>query len=105
VEEALSQGICEIVERHVSSIVSRKKLRVPAINIDSVTDPLVIEVIGKYKKVGVRLYISDFSLDTGIPSIGVLAYDPSTFPDRSEIVWTAGTTPNPQKALNRAMTT
>ena len=104
VEEALSQGICEIVERHVSSIVSRKKLRVPAINIDSVTDPLVIEVIGKYKKVGVRLYISDFSLDTGIPSIGVLAYDPSTFPDRSEIVWTAGTTPNPQKALNRALT-
>jgi ribosomal protein S12 methylthiotransferase accessory factor len=104
VEEALSQGICEIVERHVSSVVSREKLSVSAINIHSVTDPLVLEMIGKYKKVGVRLFVSDFSLDTGIPSIGVLAYDPSTFPELSEIVWTAGTTPHPQKALSRALT-
>ncbi len=104
VEEALSQGICEIVERHVSSIVSRNKLRVPAIKTDSVTDPLVLEMLSKYERAGVKLYTLDFSLDTGIPSVGVLAYDPSTFPERSEIVWTAGTTPNPQKALSRALT-
>jgi ribosomal protein S12 methylthiotransferase accessory factor len=104
VEEALSQGICEITERHVSSVVSREKLRLPAINTDSATDPLVLEMLDKYKKAGVRLFISDFSLDTGIPSVGVLAYDPSTFPEQSEIVWTAGTTPNPQKALSRALT-
>jgi len=104
VEEALSQGICEVVERHVSSIISRNQVRVPSINMASVTDPLVVEMIGKYKKIGVKLFISDFSLDTGIPSVGVLAYDPSTFPERSEIVWTAGTTPNPQKALSRSLT-
>jgi ribosomal protein S12 methylthiotransferase accessory factor len=50
------------------------------------------------------LFISDFSLDTGIPSVGAMAYDPSTFPEKSEIVWTAGTTPDPQKALSRALT-
>jgi len=104
VEEALSQGICEIVERHVSSVVSRNKLSSPAIKLESVTDPLVIEMIGKYKKAGVSLFVSDFSLNTGIPSVGVLAYDPSTFPEKSEIVWTAGTTPSPQKALSRALT-
>ena len=104
VEEALSQGICEIVERHVSSIVSRNKLKTPAINMDSVTDAIVLEMIGKYERAGVKLFISDFSLDTGIPSVGALAYDPSTFPEKSEIVWTAGTTPNPQKALSRALT-
>ena len=104
VEEALSQGICEVVERHVSSIISRNQVRVPSINMASATDPLVVEMMGKYKKIGVKLFISDFSLDTGIPSVGVLAYDPSTFPERSEIVWTAGTTPNPQKALSRALT-
>jgi len=104
VEEALSQGICEIVERHVSSLVSRNKLETPAINIDSITDPVALELIGKYQRIGVQLFISDFSLDTGIPTIGVLAYDPSTFPKTSEIVWTAGTTPSPQKALNRALT-
>jgi ribosomal protein S12 methylthiotransferase accessory factor len=104
VEEALSQGICEIVERHTSSLISHNNMRVPLIRPESATDPLVVEMIQKYKKIGVKLYISDFSLDTGIPSVGALAYDPATFPELSEIVWTAGTTPDPQKALSRALT-
>jgi len=104
VEEAVLQGISELVERHVSSIVSRNKLKAPAIDLDSATDPLVLDMIQKYRKAGVKLFLSDFSLDTGIPSVGALAYDPSTFPEKSEIVWTAGTTPDPQKALSRALT-
>ena len=104
VEEALIQGICEIVERHTSSVVSHNKLKVAAIRPESVTDPLVNEMFQKYKKAGVHLYLSDFSLDTGIPTVGAMAYDPSTFPALSEIVCTAGTTPDPQKALSRALT-
>ncbi|MBW2240327.1 MAG: YcaO-like family protein, partial [Deltaproteobacteria bacterium] len=104
VEEALSQGICEIVERHVSSIISQNRLKVPAISLNSATDPIVVEMIQKYRRAGVEVYLSDFSLDMGIPTVGALAYDPSTFPEKSEIVWTAGTTPDPQKALSRALT-
>lgn len=104
VEEALIQGICEIVERHTSSLVSHNKIRVASINPGSVTDQLVLEMLQKYKNAGIRLYLSDFSLNTGIPTVGVMAYDPTTFPELSEIVWTAGTTPNPQKALSRALT-
>lgn len=104
VEEAISQGICEVVERHVSSRVSREKISVPGIMPESATDPLVKEMLGKYKANDIHVFLSDFSLGMGIPSIGVLAYDPATFPEKSEIVWTAGTTPNPQKALSRALT-
>lgn len=104
VEEALSQGICEIVERHVSSIIAGNNLKVPGINPDSATDPMVVEMLKKYRSAGIRLFISDFSMGLGIPTVGVLAFDPSTFPDKSEIVWTAGTTPDPQKALSRALT-
>ncbi len=104
VEEAISQGICELVERHVSSIVSREERSVPAIDLGTVKDALTRELIGKYKKAGIEIFASDFSLDTGIPSVGVLAYDPATFPEKSEIVWTAGTTPDPQKSLSRALT-
>ena len=104
VEEALSQGICEIVERHTSSLVSHQRMRVPLIRPESATDPLVVEMVQKYHNIGVKLYLSDFSLGMGIPSVGALAYDPVTFPDLSEIVWTAGTTPDPQKALSRALT-
>ena len=103
-EEAICQGICEIVERHVSSLISQQRLSIPAIRPESATDPLVIEMLAKYKSAGIHVHLSDFTLDTGIPTVGVLAYDPSTFPVRSEIVWTAGTTPNPQKALSRALT-
>jgi ribosomal protein S12 methylthiotransferase accessory factor len=103
-EEALIQGISEIVERHTSSVVSQNKLKVAAIRPESVTDPLVLEMFQKYKNAGVKLYLSDFSLDTGIPTVGAMAYDPATFPELSEIVWTAGTTPDPQKALSRALT-
>lgn len=103
-EEAISQGICEIVERHVSSIISHKKLNVPAINPESADDQMVVEMFKKYQKAGIKLYLSDFSLNTGVPTVGVMAYDPSTFPEKSEIIWTAGTTPDPQKALSRALT-
>jgi ribosomal protein S12 methylthiotransferase accessory factor len=103
-EEALSQGICELVERHTSSIISHGNLKVPQINLASFTDPLVIEMLDNFKKEGIRVYASDFSLDTGISTIGVLAWDPATFPDLSEIVWTAGTSPDPQKAMSRALT-
>jgi ribosomal protein S12 methylthiotransferase accessory factor len=103
-EEAILQGICEIVERHVSSIISRQRLTMDAIHPGSISDPLVLEMIQKYRTAGVKLFITDFTLDTGIPSIGVLAYDPATFPEKSEIVWTAGTTPDPQKSLGRALT-
>ncbi len=103
-EEALSQGICELVERHTSSRVSHEKIKVPGIDLDTFTDPLVIEMLEKYKKEGIKVYASDFSMDTGIPTIGVLAWDPATFPEMSEIVWTAGTSPDPQKAMSRALT-
>jgi ribosomal protein S12 methylthiotransferase accessory factor len=103
-EEAILQGICETVERHVSSIISHKQRRVPAIRPESAQDPLVVEMLAKYRRCGIRLFISDFTLNTGIPTVGVLAYDPQTHPQRSEIVWTAGTTPSPEKALSRALT-
>ena len=103
-EEAILQGICEIVERHVSSIISQKTLDVPGVQPESATDAMVVEMLSKYHSNGIQLFISDFTLNMGIPSVGILAYDPSTFPEKSEIVWTAGTTPDPEKAMSRALT-
>ena len=103
VEEALCQGICEIVERHVSSLVSKNHMIRPLIDPNSATDPMVRDMLAKYRNTGIELYISDFTMGMGIPTIAVLAYDPKTFPEKSEIVWTAGTTPDPEKALSRAL--
>jgi len=104
IEEAILQGISEVVERHVCAVITRKKIRTPAIDPASIIDPVARELIDKFEGNGIQLYINDFSLDTGIPTIAVLAWDPATFPDTSELVYTAGTTPGSNKALIRALT-
>jgi len=103
-EEAICQGACELIERHVSALICKERVSVPSIDPDSVTNSSNVDLIKKFNNAGIKFYISDFSLNTGIPTIGVLAWDPSTFPDSSEIVWTAGTAPSPDKALSRALT-
>lgn len=103
-EEAALQGLCEIVERHVCSLVSHDKIATPLIDPDSVDDEVAKELLMKFQKENVEIHLSDFSLDTGIPTVGALAIDRSTFPGNSEIVYTAGTTPDPEKSLIRAVT-
>ncbi len=103
-EEAINQGICEIIERHVCAVVSHDKIKAPAINLDSIKDPVCRDLLNKFTKLGIEVYLNDFSLDTGIPTVGAICMDPSTFPFSSEIVFTAGTTPDPDKAVIRALT-
>ena len=103
-EEALCQGISEVVERHVCALISRESFPAPLIRRDSITDPMALELIDKFDRNNVELFLFDLSLDTGIPTVGALAYDPATMGQSSEIIWTAGTAPNPQKALCRAIT-
>jgi ribosomal protein S12 methylthiotransferase accessory factor len=103
-EEAVLQGLGEVVERHVGSIISYEQRPTPAIDPESVTDPVARELLAKFRKNGIVVHLRDFSLDTGIPTVAALAYDPSTFPQDSEIVFAAGTTTDPTKSLIRALT-
>ncbi|AEB09114.1 YcaO-like family protein [Desulfobacca acetoxidans] len=103
-EEAVLQGLCEVVERHVGSVISHGRLFTPVIDPASVQDPAAVELLEKFRRQGIVIHLRDFSLDTGIPTVGVLAYDPATFPEASEIIFTAGTTPDPEKSLVRALT-
>jgi ribosomal protein S12 methylthiotransferase accessory factor len=93
-----------VIERHVCALITRDHLVTPKIDPGSITDPVALELLAKFNKNGIQVHLNDFSLDTGIPTIGALAWDPATFPDLSEIVYTAGTTPDANKALIRALT-
>ena len=103
-EEAALQGICEIVERHVCALVTHEKIKTPLINHESISDPVAQKLLSVFKENKIDLYLNDFTLDTGICTVAALAIDRSTFPEKSEIVYTAGTTPDPEKALIRAVT-
>ncbi|HID02555.1 MAG TPA: tetratricopeptide repeat protein [Desulfobacterales bacterium] len=103
-EEAALQGICEIVERHVCALVTHEEIKTPLIDHESVRDPISKKLLKIFKDNKIDLYLNDFTLDTGICTVAALAIDRSTFPEKSEIVYTAGTTPDPEKALIRAVT-
>ncbi len=103
-EEAILQALCEVVERHVGTVISHERRATPRIDPDSVQDPAARELLAKFQKNGIQVWLRDFSLDTGIPTVAALAYDPATFPAASEIVFAAGTTTDPEKSLIRALT-
>ena len=103
-EEAAVQAISEVVERHVCSLISYRKLETPTIDLDSIEDPQLRELVQRFVSCGINLILKDFSLGIGIPTIGAIAWDPATFPQRSEIVYTAGTSTSPVRAAVRAVT-
>jgi len=103
-EEAALQGISEVVERHVCALVSHQRIPTPRIDPASVQDPVARELLAKFAANNIELYLNDFSLDTGISTVAAVAVDRSTFPGMSEIIFTAGTTPDPEKAIIRAVT-
>lgn len=103
-EESILQGACELVERHVSAVVDRQETRTPTIRTHSLEDPVLRNLVGAFERNGVKLWLKDFSLDMPVPTVGALAYDPSTLGMKSEIVFTAGTAASPVKAAIRAVT-
>jgi ribosomal protein S12 methylthiotransferase accessory factor len=101
--EASVQAGCELIERHVSALSIRKNSIMPAIKRDSVKGEAE-ELIKRYEKLGINLWIRDMTFGMPVPTIAVMAMDPSTYPERSEIVYTAGTATSPERALIRALT-
>ncbi len=104
IEEATVQALCEVIERDVCHKVSSNQLKTPTIDINSIKNPIAKELINKFVSNNIKLILKDYSLNTGIPTVCALAWDPSTFPVKSEIVYTAGTTTNPEKSVIRALT-
>ena len=103
-EESILQGACELFERHVCCVIDRNRPVTPTIDLDAVADPVLADLIGKFLAQGIVLVLKDFSLDQPVPTVGALAWDPASFPGRSEIVFTAGAASSPAKAAIRAVT-
>ncbi len=102
-EETVLQGLCEVVERHVCAVINVSREPVPTIDLNTVRDPVAGELLGKFARNNIQVMCKDFSLNTGIPTVAGIAFDPASFPN-SEIVFCAGTSTHPEKALIRTLT-
>ncbi len=103
-EESILQGLCELVERHVCCLIDREQRHTPTISQDAIADPTLQNLLAAFAKENIRLVLKDFSAGMPVPTVGAVAYDTSTFPKTSEIVFTAGTATSPAKAAIRAVT-
>lgn len=103
-EESILQGLSELIERHVSAIITKTHQQLPTIDLESCADPVLYALIQAFKKNKINLILKDITLDMPLPTVAALAWDESTFPEKSEIVFTAGTATSPAKAAIRAIT-
>lgn len=103
-EEAVLQGACELVERHVSTLADRSRQPMPTLDPRSFGHPVVQRLLGCFAANGVQVVLKDMTMGQPVATVAAMAWDPATFPGLSEIVLTAGTASSPAKAAIRALT-
>lgn len=102
--ESILQGLCELFERHVCARITRERPGLPTLRPGAQDHAELAGLIAPFRREGITLLLKDFSLGLPVPTVGALAYDPATFPHKSEIVYTAGTASSPAGAAMRAIT-
>ncbi len=102
-EEAILQALCEIWERHCVSIIIEEQRIIPTIEVDSVKSEIARDILDKLFQAGIEIFIKDFSLNMGIPTVAVIGYDSSPPVSVLRIYAAAGTHLNPELALIRAL--
>ncbi len=103
-EESILQGVCELIERHCCAEINSRSRVTPTIDQQSVSDPVLMDLLSRFHRNNIKILLKDFTLGMPAPTVAALAYDPATFPELSEIVFTAGTATSPAKAAIRALT-
>ncbi|MDD3145133.1 MAG: YcaO-like family protein [Candidatus Gracilibacteria bacterium] len=74
-EEAIIHAIYETIERHNYNVMMANYDIPKIINIDTITNSNILNLIEKIKSFGFEIYIMDCSFDFGVHTIGALIYN------------------------------
>ena len=99
-EEALVQGISEILERYAAYEIYQKNIVPPTIPHDYFKEYSIYSSIKKLEEKGLELTIKDFSLGKGIPVVAVIVVDKL----RRQYNVKIGSDPWPLTAVERCLT-
>jgi ribosomal protein S12 methylthiotransferase accessory factor len=99
-EEALIQGLSEILERYAIIEININKLTPPTIPHDYFKEYPIFNSIKKLEERGFELIIKDFSLGKSLPVVGIIVIDKSTRKYNVKV----GSDPWPLIALERCLT-
>lgn len=76
IEEALINGICEVVERDSIALTWLQKLRLKRLRLDS-SDPRLVAVLDEIRATGRQYEFFDATTDLGVPTVYCLDTDPN----------------------------
>jgi YcaO-like protein with predicted kinase domain len=104
-EEAIIQAACEIFERYVQIRIIKPEKIVPTIDLGSVDNTLIKNMIEFYQRRDVDVVIKDLSLDGLFPTVGVLYTNNNLRLDRLEYrILIPGSSFNLDEGLTRCFT-
>jgi ribosomal protein S12 methylthiotransferase accessory factor len=103
IEEAVYHGITEVVERDAWSIFEIKKEPKSEVDCEEIENPLIKEMLDKFKKAGIQIKLLDLTADVQITTMAAVA-DDTILKDPALLSLGVGTHLNPEVAVIRALT-
>jgi len=102
IEEAVLQGVLELIERDAVALWWYNRLRRPALDLEAIDDAFVSALIRHYRELRRELWVLDITSDFGMPVFAAL----SKRVDKSEedIIYGFGAHLDARVALERALT-
>lgn len=106
--EAMSHGICEVVERDSTTLwhlLDSDEQEMTRVNLDTVTDPVCRELLDKYRDAGVLVAVWETTSDVGVPAFlcRILQEAPPPYHDYRPASG-MGCHPTAEIAMSRALT-
>ena len=102
IEEAVLHGIFEVVERDAWSIFELTKRNKKQIDLDTIENETVSELVEKFSSQGIKIKLMDITADLKIPTI-VASADDTVLKDAALLTLGVGTHLNPEIAAIRAL--
>ena len=102
IEEAVLHGIFEVVERDAWSIFELTKRNKKQIDLDTIENETVNELVEKFTEQGIKIKLMDITADLKIPTI-VASADDTVLKDAALLTLGVGTHLNPEIAAIRAL--
>jgi len=103
IEEAVFHGITEVIERDAWSLFEIKRKGAPEIDPESIENPIIMELMDKFKKEGIDVKILNLTSDVEAATIAAVS-DDTVLKDPALLTLGVGTHLDPEIAVMRALT-
>ncbi|HET9138395.1 TOMM precursor leader peptide-binding protein [Actinophytocola sp.] len=101
-EDAVLQGLLELIERDAVALWWYNRTRAPGVDLDAFGDPWIDELREVYAGLGRQVWVLDLTSDFGVPVMAALSSRTDQEPE--EIMLGFGAHLDPRLALRRALT-